>query len=102
MTTYEEIRAMVDTTQFQQYLTLGDQLANFATKEDLAECARLLAINIAHYELKYGHLSLDETLAIAYTDEPNQAQMDLMARGMETFVGVLGGIVQGFEDKSSH
>ena len=62
----------------------------------------MLSINIAHYESKYGHLPLDETLSMAYTDEPNQAQMDLMARGMETFVGVLGGIVQGFDDKSSH
>lgn len=93
---------MVNTSSFQKYLTLGDQLANLATKEDLAECARLLAINIAHYQSKYGHLPLDETLAIAYTDEPNQSQMDLMARGMETFVGVLGGIVQGFENKASN
>ena len=93
---------MVDMSQFQQYLKLADQLTSFATKEDLAECARLLAINIAHYESKYGQLPLDETLAMAYADKPNQAQLDLMARGLETLVGVLGGIVQGFDVKSSH
>ena len=93
---------MVDMSQFQQYLKVADQLTSVATKEDLAECARLLAINIAHYESKYGQLPLDETLAMAYADKPNQAQLDLMARGLETLVGVLGGIVQGFDEKTSH
>ena len=93
---------MVDMSQFQQYLKVADQLTSVASKEDLAECARLLAINIAHYQSKYGILPLDETLAMAYSDKPNQAQLDLMARGLETLVGVLGGIVQGFDEKTSH
>jgi hypothetical protein len=93
---------MPDMNRFQQYLQLADQLASFATKEDLAECARLLAINIAHYESVHGALPLDETLQMAYSEEPNQAQIDLMTRGMETMVGVLGGIVQGFETKQNH
>ena len=81
---------------------VADQLTSVASKEDLAECARLLAINIAHYESKYGQLPLDESLAMAYAETPNQAQLDLMARGLETLVGVLGGIVQGFDEKTSH
>ena len=93
---------MVDMSQFQQYLKVADQLTSVATNEDLAECARLLAINIAHYQSEYGQLPLDETLAMAYADKPNQAQLDLMARGLETLVGVLGGIVQGFDEKTSH
>lgn len=90
---------MTDMYRFNQYINLADQLANAATKEDLAECARLLAINIAHYESVHGALPLDETLEMAYSDEPNQAQIDLMTKGMETMVGVLGGIVQGFDTK---
>ena len=93
---------MADMQQFRQYLTLADQLANFATKEDIAECARLLAINVAHYESVYGELPLDETLAMAYADEPNDAQVKLLTRGLETMVGVLGGIVQGFEPNPVH
>ena len=93
---------MTDMRRFQQYLQLADQLAKAATKEDLAECARLLAINIAHYESVHGALPLDETLEMAYVEEPNQAQIDLMTRGMETMVGVLGGIVQGFESNPHH
>lgn len=41
---------MTDMRRFQQHLQIADQLAKVASKEDLAECARLLAINIAHYE----------------------------------------------------
>ena len=93
---------MVNMQLFKQHLQLSDQLINFASKEDLAECARLLAINIAHYESVHGALPLEETLGMAYAEEPNQAQIDLMSRGMETMVGVLGGIVQGFEPKSNH
>ena len=93
---------MTDMHKFNQYLTLADQLTSFATKEDLAECARLLTINIAHYESVHGKLSLDATLEMAYIDQPNQSQIDLMTRGMETLVGVLGGIIQGFEEKLPH
>jgi len=93
---------MTDINRFNQYLTLADQLAKIASKEDLVECARLLAINVAHYQSVYGALPLDETLEMAYAEAPNQAQIDLMTSGMETMVGVLGGIVQGFEANSSH
>lgn len=93
---------MADIELFKKTLQLSDQLVRFASKEDIAECARLLAINIAHYESVHGALPLDETLEMAYAEEPNQAQIDLMSRGMETMVGVLGGIVQGFDPKPSH
>lgn len=88
---------MANVEFFKQTLQLSDQLINFATKENIAECARLLAINIAHYESVYGALPLDETLEMAYAEVPNQVQIDLLSRGMETMIGVLGGIVQGFE-----
>ncbi|MEO6118613.1 MAG: hypothetical protein ABIP37_06040 [Methylotenera sp.] len=93
---------MIDMGKFKQMLLLSDQLINIASKEDLAECARLLAINIAHYESLHGVLPLDQTLEMAYAEEPNQAQIDLMSRGMETMVGVLGGIVQGFDEEPIH
>ena len=52
---------MTNMQLFKQYLQLSDQLVKFASKEDLAECARLLAFNIAHYESVHGALPLDET-----------------------------------------
>lgn len=45
---------MVNMQLFKKYLQLSDQLINLLTKEYLAESARLLAINIVHYESVHG------------------------------------------------
>ena len=50
-------------SMLKQYYKLADQLIEKVSKEDIAECARLLAMNVAHYQSKYGELPLDETLA---------------------------------------
>lgn len=93
---------MIEMEKFKRTLQLSDQVINIASKEDLAECARLLAINIAHYESVFGALPLDDTLEMAYSEQPNQDQINLITKGMETLLGVLSGIVQGFEQKSAH
>lgn len=86
---------MTDLSTFAQYYKLADQLIEKVSKEDLAECARLMALNVAHYQSKYGELPLDETLAMINMDKPNEEQLKLMADGMEIFVGVLGNVVAG-------
>lgn len=86
---------MSDLSTFQQYYKLADQLIEKVSKDDLAECARLMALNVAHYQSKYGELPLDETLAMISTDKPNDEQLRLLAEGMEIFVGVLGNVVTG-------
>lgn len=86
---------MTDITTFGQYVTLADQLIASSTKDEVAECARLLALNVAHYQSKYGDLPLDETLAMIGITEPNSDQLQLMADGMEVLVGVLGSVVTG-------
>ena len=78
-----------------QYNKLADQLIEKVSKDDLVECARLLALNVAHYESKYGELPLDETLAMISMTKPNEDQLLLMANGMEILVGVLGNVVVG-------
>ncbi len=84
---------------FQQYLELSDRLVRIADKEQVAECARLLALNVAHYQMKYGELPLDETLAMIAMDKPNQEQLQLMSDGMEIFSGVLGNVVTGIGEQ---
>ena len=54
---------MPDITELHQYMALVDKLVQIADKDDLAECARLLAMNVAHYEMRYGALPLEEQLA---------------------------------------
>jgi hypothetical protein len=48
-----------------------------ASKEQLAECSRLLALNLAHYRARYGEIPLDETVALVDIPEPNEAEAQL-------------------------
>lgn len=40
---------MPDLSTFERYYKLADDLIAQSTKEQLAECARLLALNLAHH-----------------------------------------------------
>lgn len=88
-------KIMADLSTLAQYYKLADQLIEKVSKEDLAECARLMALNVAHYQSKYGELPMDETLAMFSMDRPNAAQIQMLTDGMEIFVGVLGNVVAG-------
>ena len=79
----------------QQYYNLSDQLIEKSSKEDIAETARLLALNLAHYKSKYGELPLDETLAMISMEKPNAEQIQMLSKGMELLVGVLSNVVMG-------
>lgn len=93
---------MTDLSKFKQYQHLADRLIEIADKEQLAECARLLAMNVAHYEMKFGAMPLDEILATTTSGKPNDQQAELVAKGMETMVGMLGNVMHGFEKQVSH
>jgi hypothetical protein len=86
---------MTDLSMFKQYYQLADRLIEQATKEQLAECARLLALNLAHHQSLHGEIPLDETLALLDVTEPNEAQAQLLTNGMENFIGVLGNVCSG-------
>jgi len=86
---------MADISDFQQYYRLADALIENASKEQLAECARLLALNLAHYQGLYGEVPLDEVQAALDVSEPNDDQSILLAGGMQNLVGVLGNVLSG-------
>lgn len=86
---------MADLSSFQQYYRLADALIDNASKEQLAECSRLLALNLAHYQGLYGEVPLDEVLAALDANEANDDQAKLLTDGMEILVGVLGNVLSG-------
>jgi hypothetical protein len=51
---------MDDLNDFRTFYELADRLIADASKDDVAEAARLLALNVAHYQLKYGALPIDD------------------------------------------
>jgi hypothetical protein len=86
---------MSDLSMLGQYYKLADQLIERSSKDDIAECARLLALNVAHYQSKYGELPLNETLGMIGMSKPNEAQIQLLKAGTEILVGMLGNVVTG-------
>ena len=89
---------MADLSSFEHYLTLTDTLIEQSTKEQLAECARLLAFNLAHHEALHGEIPWDQTLAIL-AEEPSPAQLQLLTDGMENLVGGLGNVMSGLGEE---
>ena len=77
---------------------LTDQLIEKATKQEIAETARLLAVNLSHYQMKYGELPLDETLAMIAIEKPNAEQTEMLVNGMNNLVGVLANVVIGLDE----
>lgn len=77
---------------------LTDQLVEKASKQELAETARLLAVNLSHYQMKYGDLPLDEQLAMIDIEKPNAEQTEMLVNGMTNLVGLLGNVVMGINE----
>ena len=86
---------MTDLSAFVQDNKLADMLIAQASKDQIAKCARLLALHLAHYQSKFGELPLEETLAMIDSDVPNDNQSKLLVHGMENLIGVLGTFCSG-------
>ena len=72
------------------YMRLADELVANVTKEDLAECARIPALNAAHCASQYGELPIEERLDFLHAIELSEEQAKLVEATVETFVGALG------------
>ena len=90
---------MADLSEFKQYYLLADRLIEESSKEELAECARVLALNVAHYQARFGEIPLDDTLAILDATEPNEEQAAILRDGMEIIVGLLGNVMSGLGEE---
>ena len=78
-----------DIDRFKQYYRLIERMIEEVDKETLAEAARMLAMNVAHYRSKYGELPLEETIALLYAETVNDSQVKLLADGMENLAAVI-------------
>ena len=84
---------------FADWLKLADQLIESTTKDQLAGTARLLAMNLAHYQIRFGEIPLENFAQLMETQEIDSRTARLVATGMESLVGVLG-LVTGQNDES--
>lgn len=81
--------------RFAAFLQLSDKFLARAEREDLEECARILAVQCAHYRSKFGELSMSETVDVLASETMNDDQEKWIEDGFEIVVGVLVMLEQG-------
>lgn len=75
--------------EFQAYWKLSEEMIANATKDDLAEVARILALQAAHYARKYGEMQLPDLTHLLTATSLDDDRVGLLRDGTEALVGVL-------------
>jgi hypothetical protein len=74
--------------RFAAYLKISDQLIEQASKEEVAEVARVLALHVAHYQTKHGAIPVEESLQLMLTETIGDDQAKALAdAGMSRQLG---------------
>lgn len=82
--------------EFRAYWQLSEEMIAHASKEDLAETARILAMQAAHFARKYGELQLPDLHHLLSATSVEANNVGLLRDGTEALVGVLA-MVTGAE-----
>jgi hypothetical protein len=77
---------------------LADELIEKATKDQLADVARLLALNIGYYHERYGDVPQETLLGMVRAETLNDERERLLLHGMQTLVSALGEVMGVAED----
>ena len=75
--------------RFAAYLKVSDRLIEHASKEEIAEVARVLALHLAHYKKKYEAIPVQESLKLMLTETIEEDQASALADGFEVLIGVI-------------
>jgi hypothetical protein len=87
-----------DFDEFKSYYTLADKLMGTMTPEQLADCLRILALQVADYRLRFGEIPGQDLLAPLGTTEISDNQARVLREGMEVLVGYLASVRDGWEE----
>jgi hypothetical protein len=80
--------------RFAAFLQLSDKFLARAQRDDLEQCARILAVQCAHYRAKFGEVPMEETMEVLNSETMNDEQVKWIADGFEMVVGILGMLEQ--------
>lgn len=83
---------------FANYTRLGDTLLERASKDQLANVARLLALNIGYYRQRYGDVPQEELLGMVRADSITEDARGLLLHGMQNLVSALAEVMGAAED----
>jgi len=91
---------MSNPDDFAAYARLADDLINRATKGQVADVARLLALNIGYYHEKYGDVPQEELLGMVRAETLDDEGRRLLLHGMQNLVSALAEVSGLAEDSS--
>lgn len=66
-----------------EYIKLTDRMIADASKDAIAEAARMLAIQVGHYQRKFGLLPMEDLLELSQGETLAEDHADWMADGLE-------------------
>jgi hypothetical protein len=76
--------------RFLALLTISDQLIREASKDELANLARVLALNIAQYGATFGEIPVSDSLSLLLeTKTLGDEQATALADGFEVLIAVM-------------
>ena len=74
-----------DFQKFVAYLQASDALLEQATKKEIAEVTRVLALHVGHYRTRYGDVPIEESIELLAAEKVP----DEMARVLASWFGAL-------------
>ena len=80
---------MAELDDFAAYSRLADSLIERTTKEQLADVARLLALNCGYYQSRFGDVPQDVLLQMVRKETLDDETAALLVAGMQNLVSVL-------------
>ena len=89
---------MEETADFAAYSRLADELIGKATKEQVADVARLLALNIGYYHEKYGDVPQKTSAKMVRAETLDEETERLLLHGMQNLVSALEEVMGVAED----
>ena len=90
-----------DLDRFEHLYRLADGLIAESSKNDLAEAARILALNLVQYQDKFGELPAQEYLSLSSAETLTPESAKTLADGMENLIGGLASLTRHDSDADS-
>ena len=100
-----ETFAMAELDDFAAYSRLADSLIERTTKEEIADVARLLALNCGYYQTRFGDVPQDVLLRMVSAENLDSETATLLVAGMQNLVSALAevtGLADDLVDEPRH
>ena len=79
--------------RFVAMLSISDRLLEESSKEQVADVARVLALNVAQYRAQFGEIPITDSLTqLFHTHELEDSQAKALGDGFEVLVSVIKAI----------